>query len=387
MKILNVASILPLKGLKRENDIILRIQKYLKTKYDVDFLIYKSVPFSGILTSRISDKWKKYKEYAIKGEIDLEGFKTIIYSWFFLPTSNFWVNYFILPLNLLKIRFYLNKERIDNLKDSDLILAQNIFPDLIVASIISKKTGKPYIINLRGVFPDNIHKLWFFKDIFKNASKIITHSPTNYKRFKSDFDVKFLPHPVNDDFFKKSETKKTTPIKLVTVCRLLSLKNIDWVIKTLHKAKQEGLKFTFDIIGDGPEFDNLVTLVDNFNLKREVIFHGFKDREYVESYLESSDVFVMPSNPETLGLAFLEAVASSCLCVGHFGTGIDGVFEHYESAILTNETSFEDELLLLIREFPNDKYMEIIRNSKEIVDNFSWTEIGKTYMNLYNSAL
>ena len=44
--------------------------------------------------------------------------------------------------------------------------------------------------------------------------------------------------------------------------------------------------------------------------------------------MKKSDVFVMPSAPETFGLVYLEAMASGCIVVGAKGWGIDGLIKN-----------------------------------------------------------
>ena len=54
MKILNISSIIPLEGLKRENDIVLRIQDYLKKEYNHEFVVAKSLPFARKQLGKVS---------------------------------------------------------------------------------------------------------------------------------------------------------------------------------------------------------------------------------------------------------------------------------------------------------------------------------------------
>ena len=104
MKILNISSIIPLEGLKRENDIVLRIQDHLKNHYGYEFVIAKSLPFTPKILGLFSKRWKKYNQYIKKGDAKIQGYHALIYPWLMPPTSNLWINYLIIPLNLVFYR-------------------------------------------------------------------------------------------------------------------------------------------------------------------------------------------------------------------------------------------------------------------------------------------
>src|SRR5690606_4594390 len=50
-------------------------------------------------------------------------------------------------------------------------------------------------------------------------------------------------------------------------------------------------------------------------------------REDVLSAMQMAHLFLMPSAPETFGLAYLEAMAKGCVVVGHRDWGIAGIVE------------------------------------------------------------
>lgn len=382
MKIFNISSIIPLPGLKRENDIILRIQDYLSQEYEFKFILAKSLPYVPSILSKISKKWITYFNYQTAERIDVEGYETVIYPWLMPPTSNFWINYLLIPLNWIWYHLKVKKKLENEAKNAELLISQNLIPDALVAYWFSKSSNKPFIINLRG----NSKLLWFrlpiLKKIIQSADAIITHSPTNYKKFKVDYDVKLIPHPVDEIFFNNKQ-KSQNKIQLLSVCRLLDLKNLDLVLESLAMLKRKGYEFGYKIVGDGPEFENLKHLAEKLELTDEVTFLGYLDRKSVAEIMHDSNIFIMPSYPETLGRVFLEAAAAGCIIIGHENTGVDGLFKHNESAIFVSRINILSQLENLI----NGKYSPgrklIVENANSIVSNLSWDKIGLVYQNLY----
>lgn len=132
------------------------------------------------------------------------------------------------------------------------------------------------------------------------------------------------------------------PIKLISACSLIGLKNVDKVIRAVLILKNKGYQARLDICGDGPLKDYLITLVKELGLIDQVVFHGFLPRQTVLEKMRESNVFLMPSAPETLGLAFLESMASGCVVVGHRGWGIDGIIKDGVDGFLVNSPTPEE---------------------------------------------
>ena len=384
MKILNISSIIPLEGLARENDIILRLQDYLKNKFEFEFIIAKSLPYTPKFLCPFNKKWKKYNEYESEKELQVQGYKTYIYPWIMPPTSNFWINYLLIPLNILFFNTFIKNKILKIANDCDLILAQNNIPDSIVAYLISEKIKKPYILNARGDFNLKILSLPYLKKIYANSSQLITHSPQNFKKIKQKTDIQLIPHPIEDLFFSNNTTKEaTTPIKLISVCRLLELKHLDWVIKALAQLKNKKYQFIYNIFGDGPELEKLKNLTHELELENEILFHGYKDHNEINKHLQNSQIFIMPSYPETLGRSFLEAAAANCLIIGHENTGVDGLLKHKESAIFVNRKNIDRELEYVFKNFSSNFLTTYLQNARNIVDELTWKNIGYRYYKLY----
>ena len=115
-------------------------------------------------------------------------------------------------------------------------------------------------------------------------------------------------------------------LNFITAANFIKRKNIDLLIKafSLHKDKA----FTLKIIGSGKEEKKLKKLCNKLNLENKIIFIGKLPQEKVFDEMKKSQIFILPSINETLGLVYLEASACGCLCIGTKNTGIDGIFQN-----------------------------------------------------------
>ncbi len=97
----------------------------------------------------------------------------------------------------------------------------------------------------------------------------------------------------------------STPIKLVTVVRLVPWKGVDGILRALTEIPEAGLI----VIGDGPERPRLETLAQSLGVQDRVYFAGTRNREETLAWMAACDVFVLNSTYEGLPHVVLEAMA------------------------------------------------------------------------------
>ena len=97
----------------------------------------------------------------------------------------------------------------------------------------------------------------------------------------------------------------STPFKVVTVGRLIALKQIDHLINAVTKIDNAGLV----IVGDGPERNRLETLARAGKLQNRVYFAGQRSKEETLSVMAACDLFVLNSTHEGLPHVLLEAMS------------------------------------------------------------------------------
>jgi glycosyltransferase involved in cell wall biosynthesis len=98
-------------------------------------------------------------------------------------------------------------------------------------------------------------------------------------------------------------------IILVSVANLVPYKDYFSILHALKNAKDNGLRFKYLAIGEGPMREQLEVELLQLDLDKEVKFVGRKSN--VQNYLKAGDVFIHSSKGEGCSNAILEAMAAS----------------------------------------------------------------------------
>ena len=111
--------------------------------------------------------------------------------------------------------------------------------------------------------------------------------------------IEFIPNGVS----LVTEKGTNADFDLVTVCRLISLKNVDKIIRASVKTNT-----TVAVVGTGPEEYRLRELANSLGGK--VTFFGQLDRNEVTKILLRSRIYLNMSDHEGLSFSLLEAMSS-----------------------------------------------------------------------------
>lgn len=98
---------------------------------------------------------------------------------------------------------------------------------------------------------------------------------------------------------------------LINVGRLAYQKNQSWIIKLAEKIKEENIIIL--IVGDGPLEGELRREIKEKNIGNKVKLLGARDD--IPELLSASDIAILPSHYEGLGIALVEAQCSGLPCI------------------------------------------------------------------------
>ena len=91
-----------------------------------------------------------------------------------------------------------------------------------------------------------------------------------------------------------------TPFKLICVARLIKHKDIDFLINALSSfdEKYKNINWTLDIVGTGPELNNLNSLVKKNELRHKIVFLGSLSFNKTIDQLYKAHIAIVPSRFE-----------------------------------------------------------------------------------------
>jgi N-acetyl-alpha-D-glucosaminyl L-malate synthase BshA len=136
----------------------------------------------------------------------------------------------------------------------------------------------------------------------------------------------------NKDHFRRAIAPDDEYI-LVHTSNFRKVKRVDDVIRVFHKVHQK-VPSKLLLVGDGPERHNLEELCRSLKLCDQIRFLGKQDA--VEELLAVADLFIMPSESESFGLAALEAMACEVPVISSNTGGLPEVNIHGETGYLAD---------------------------------------------------
>lgn len=167
-----------------------------------------------------------------------------------------------------------------------------------------------------------------------------------YKHFNATKDILVIPnfvHPRSKTINNIQEIRRryandNEPI-MCHISNFRKVKRVDDVLKMFDKVNQK-IPSKLLMVGDGPERFGLEELCSQLGLCDRVVFIG-KVRE-TQEVLEISDLFVLPSETESFGLAALEAMAMGVPVISSNTGGIPEVNINGETGFMSEVGDVED---------------------------------------------
>ena len=120
------------------------------------------------------------------------------------------------------------------------------------------------------------------------------------------------------------------PLRLMILGRLFPQKGQDIVLEALAQLKN--LTWQLELVGDGPRKDDLVRLVETYQLTDRVRFSPATLD--VPTAFSRADVVIIPSRWEGLGIVAMEALAAGRIVIASAVGGLREVITHDETGLL-----------------------------------------------------
>lgn len=186
------------------------------------------------------------------------------------------------------------------------------------------------------------------------------------------------------DHFKKAIAPNGERI-LVHTSNFRKVKRVEDVIHVFKKV-HEKVPSKLILIGDGPERHNMEELCRKICLCEEVRFLGKQDA--IEELLAIADLFFIPSESESFGLAALEAMACEVPVISSNTGGLPEVNIHGKTGFLSEVGDVDDMAQNAINLLTNEPLLqEFRRNALEQAQQFDLDNILPQYESYYEEIL
>jgi colanic acid/amylovoran biosynthesis glycosyltransferase len=102
----------------------------------------------------------------------------------------------------------------------------------------------------------------------------------------------------------------------------------------MKELKKQGINFKWNIIGEGPQREELMYSINALGLKDNIELCGSKNRDEILKHYETSDAFLLTSVYEGIANVCLEAMAMELPVVSTKSGGMEEVIDHGENGLL-----------------------------------------------------
>jgi N-acetyl-alpha-D-glucosaminyl L-malate synthase BshA len=213
---------------------------------------------------------------------------------------------------------------------------------------------------------------------------------TNYS---IEADIRVIPNFVDTDLFKpesNGEFRKTIAPNgekiLVHTSNFRPVKRVPDTIRIFEKVQKE-IPSKLILVGDGPDRSECERLSRQLDLCDTVKFLG--KQEGLVEILSSSDLFLIPSQSESFGLAALEAMACGLPVVSSSVGGLPELVKHNETGFIAEIGDVDRMAKYALELLGNEKkYKLFSENSRQrAVNKFDKSIVVPLYEEYYEQIL
>jgi len=191
--------------------------------------------------------------------------------------------------------------------------------------------------------------------------------------------------PANHDKMRKKIAPNGEKI-LIHTSNFRVVKRVADTIKILKLVKNE-IPAKLILVGDGPDRSECERLSRELNLQNDVIFLGKQDG--LEEILPCGDLFLMPSQSESFGLAALEAMSCGLPVISSSVGGLPELNMHNKTGFIAEFGDIERMASYAVSLLGNEKKYNVFSENarSRAVENFDKNLIIPQYEDYYEKIL
>ncbi|MAM22158.1 N-acetyl-alpha-D-glucosaminyl L-malate synthase BshA [Croceibacter atlanticus] len=227
-------------------------------------------------------------------------------------------------------------------------------------------------------------------DVITCVSESLKQDTLRHFEVTKDIDVvhNFIDTNVSEKVFTdcQRDLMAEADEKIIThISNLRPVKRLNDVVSVFYKI-QQSIKAKLIIVGEGPEREAAEQLIKEYDIANKVIFVGQSNE--IDKILCFSDLFLLPSEAESFGLAALEAMVDGVPVISSNAGGLPEVNIHGESGFLSDVGDIDDMAANALKIFKDEKTLkEFKERAKKVAKYFDINTIVPKYESLYQKAI
>ncbi|GAB4378438.1 MAG: N-acetyl-alpha-D-glucosaminyl L-malate synthase BshA [Salibacteraceae bacterium] len=172
---------------------------------------------------------------------------------------------------------------------------------------------------------------------------------------------------------------------LMHVSNFRKVKRVEDVVKVFAQVREK-IAAKLILIGDGPERYNVEQMCRSMGVCGDIHFLG--KTKNVERFLGCGDLFLLPSETESFGLAALEAMAAGLPVISTNTGGLPEVNKHAVSGYLSKVGDIDDMAANALKILADDEtLLRFKKQAREQAEKFDLPNILPKYIELYKQLV
>lgn len=212
-----------------------------------------------------------------------------------------------------------------------------------------------------------------------------------YRHFNIKKDIKVIPNFIDlikfrkmkKDHFKKAICPNDEKL-IVHTSNFRKVKRVDDVLR-IFQGILKAMPAKMLLVGDGPERANMEILCRELDTCDDTRFLG--KQEAIEELLSVADLFLMPSEKESFGLAALEAMACEVPIISTNAGGLPELNINGKTGFMSNIGDIEDMTKNALYVLQDENLAEFKQNALKRAKDFDISKILPQYEDVYNEVL
>lgn len=259
----------------------------------------------------------------------------------------------------------------------------------------------PMVTTLHGTDITLVGKHPFYKSAVTfsiNQSDVVTSvsqslKDDTYKHFAISKEIEVIPNFIEINKIKVEEgapcyrsLMANDGERIIThISNFRKVKRIPDIIKIFYKVQQQ-IPAKLMMVGEGPEKENAELLCEELGISSKVIFFGNSNE--IDKILCFTDLFLLPSETESFGLAALEAMACSVPVISTNTGGLPEVNIDGFSGYLSNVGDIDSMAENAIKIIQDDSTLSTFKkNAFSVAKQFDIVNILPLYEAVYEKAI
>ena len=275
----------------------------------------------------------------------------------------------------------------------DLIHAHSYLPAGTAAVRLGKEENIPVVVteHSSAVLEKDLtpYRVNLLKNVVRDSSTFICVSNALKKAvlelISKERELVVIPNAVSKKFSCEN-VEKGDKFTFISIGNLVESKRFDLTIKAFAESFAGNHKIQLKILGDGILRESLQLLAQKYNVEEQVVFEGRVSRESVIQELRNSNLFVLPSDYETFGVVYIEAMACGLPVIATKNGGAEDIVSE-DTGYLIERNNMEQLAQIMQTAYEEYDAFDRIKIAEICQQRFGEKEVADKLIKLYLNCM